>query len=101
MGTSNDMGDIVIIDDGQEIVLQSSEDQTDDQTEDIVVVTPASSEEPSETEESTEAPDYSADALLIAENQVNGLAVQTAFTGLILGFWLGIEVLKIWLTGSR
>lgn len=101
MGTSNDMGDIVIIDDGQEIDVSSSETFELISEDEIVVVTPRPSLQLMESTEETPAPSYSPDTLLLAENQVNGLAVQTALTGLFLGFILGVEVLKIWLTGTR
>lgn len=98
----NHLGSITIIDDGSEIVLSDSQDglETQDQ-EEIVVVTPAPTAEPVESTEATPEPSFSPDTLLIAENQVNGLALQTALTGLVMGFLLGVEVLKIWLTGSR
>lgn len=98
----NHLGSITIVDDGSEIVLSDSQDglETQDQ-EEIVVVTPAPTAEPVESTEATPEPSYPPEVLLIAENQVNGLALETALVGLVMGFLMGVEVLKIWLTGSR
>lgn len=102
MKHENHLGSITIVDDGSEIVLSDSEDgvETQDQ-EEIVVVTPAPTAEPVESTVATPEPSYSPEVLLIAENQVNGLALETALVGLVMGFLMGVEVLKIWLSGSR
>lgn len=78
----------------------------EDQEEDIVIVTSEPTPEPvRETREATETPEpttsYSPDTLLLAQNQVAGLAVQVALISLLIGLLLGLEVLKIWMAGSR
>lgn len=86
-------------------IIDETVTNEDDGQEEISIVTPASSTNPSfatsSIAEATPEPSYLPDTLLLAENQVNGLALQTALTGLVLGFLMGVEVLKIWLTGSR
>lgn len=98
----NHFGSISIVDDGTEIVLSDSENGAEDQAqEEIVVVTPSPLPTRSETTDATPDPSYSPDTLLLARNQVDGAALQTALVGLALGLVLALEVLKIWLSGSR
>lgn len=99
----NHLGSITIVDDGSQIAAAGETDGLEAETteEEIIIATPVPTQEVRETTESTPVPSYSPDTLLLAENQVNGLALQTALTGLFMGFVLAVEVLKIWLTGSR